>query len=165
MRPGRLPVLNPDAVQQDYLALRLNHAAVAVAAAVGDPSPNNIDGVINSYVPTQDSMSVFERLDVLVCGKCQSVFHLLDQFRSHSAGCNGSESNQECIDSTDTAVAMVLWCNTVRRRLSDSGVLISDTGKLFHSKSVTVGSQLFFGFVRLRRERRPKDPAKMVPLE
>jgi hypothetical protein len=43
---------------------------------------SSADAIVDGYVPTADTMRAFERLDVLVCGRCQSVFHLVDEFRS-----------------------------------------------------------------------------------
>ena len=59
------------------------------------------------------------RLDVLVCGRCHSAFHLFDAFRSHSKTCDGDESNAECADDSAEAVAMVIWCNTIRRKIEE----------------------------------------------
>ena len=61
------------------------------------------------------------RLDVLVCGRCHSAFHLFDAFRSHSKTCDGDESNAECADDSAEAVAMVIWCNTIRRKIEEQG--------------------------------------------
>ncbi len=83
-------------------------------------------------MPTKDSARLFERLDVLVCGRCRAAFHLLEEFSSHSKTCKGDAAAKEDLtDRTDEAVAAVLWANTVRRVLDEAEVAISDRGKSY----------------------------------
>ena len=104
---------------------------------VARPQPSS-ERIVSSYVPTRQTMADFERLDVLVCGMCKSVFHNIDEFKSHSSTCtkrpgtaaSGAEifGNVEDL-SSESAVAMVIWCNTIRRVLVQSGVQIDDMGE------------------------------------
>ena len=99
---------------------------------------------MSSYVPTRQTMADFERLDVLVCGSCKSVFHHVDEFKSHSSTCSKRRStgtaatasnsaeifeDVELDVSSEAAVAMVIWCNTIRRILVQGGVQFDDAGK------------------------------------
>ena len=107
----------------------------------GRPSssaPSPVVRIVSSYVPTRQTMADFERLDVLVCGMCKSVFHNIDEFKSHSSTCtkrpgtaaSGAEIFENVEDlSSESAVAMVIWCNTIRRVLVQSGVQIDDMGE------------------------------------
>ena len=115
-------------------------AAEMVAAGpspVAQPQPSS-ERIVSSYVPTRQTMADFERLDVLVCGMCKSVFHNIDEFKSHSSTCtkrpgtaaSGAEIFENVEDlSSESAVAMVIWCNTIRRVLVQSGVQIDDMGE------------------------------------
>ena len=104
---------------------------------VARPQPSS-ERIVSSYVPTRQTMADFERLDVLVCGMCKSVFHNIDEFKSHSSTCtkrpgtaaSGAEIFENVEDlSSESAVAMVIWCNTIRRVLVQSGVQIDDMGE------------------------------------
>ena len=101
-------------------------------------SQPSAERIVSSYVPTRQTMADFERLDVLVCGSCKSVFHNIDEFKSHSSTCSkrsgttasGVEIFEDVEDvSSEAAVAMVIWCNTVRRVLVQAGVQFDDAGK------------------------------------
>ena len=68
-------------------------------------------------------------LDVLVCGRCRSAFHVLDEFSSHSKSCRGDNPPLERMEvRTAEAVAMVLWTNSVRRVLNQAGVAVAERG-------------------------------------
>ncbi|XP_059085853.1 uncharacterized protein LOC131882650 [Tigriopus californicus] len=119
MRPGRLPVLNPEAVQTDHLHLHLNRLSREVQASLSPDARQLVD----SYIPTQEMVEYFERLDVLLCGKCQSVFHVLEEFKSHKSGCRGeSNHGRSGQESSDYALALTLWYNTLIRKIEQAGV-------------------------------------------
>jgi hypothetical protein len=108
-------------------------------SSISPPSPSTaLDRILSSYVPTRETQSAFDSLDVLVCGKCRSVFHHVDEFKSHSATCKAGEGDngkkmkedEDVSDlSSESAVAMVIWCNTMRRSLVQSGVQFDDRGE------------------------------------
>lgn len=122
-------LLQNDQVANDHLTFQLNEQTFHQTRAQAKDPSSVVEKILSSYVPTQDNMNVFEKLDVLVCGKCQSVFHFVDEFKSHSNTCHQDETSQDHIDSSVHAVAMVLWCNTIRRRLHDGGIVIPEDGK------------------------------------
>lgn len=115
----------------------------ASSSSSSSPSPTvrsqpSAERIVSSYVPTRQTMADFERLDVLVCGSCKSVFHNIDEFKSHSSTCSkrsgttasGAEIFEDVEDvSSEAAVAMVIWCNTIRRVLVQGGVQFDDAGK------------------------------------
>ena len=63
----------------------------------------------------------YARLHVLVCGACRAVFHVIDEFRSHSACCLGGGATPPAADVAAAGLALVLWTDAVlravRRRL------------------------------------------------
>ena len=120
---------------------RIRQRGVGVGGGQQQPSSSSaVDRVLDSYVPTRQTMSAFESLDVLVCGKCRTVFHNVDEFKSHSATCKGPEEEveeEEEEESSEAAVAMVLWCNTMRRLLVHGGVQVGDmteAGRIVQTK-------------------------------
>ncbi len=55
-------------------------------------------------------------------------------FRSHASTCAGEESSLGLVcdgggGSTEHALAMVLWCNTIRRMIQQSRVRVDDGGE------------------------------------
>ena len=99
--------------------------------------------IVQNYMPTKDMVHLFEKLDVLVCGKCQSVFHMTAEFVSHGKTCTGDATNARYDDSlSDQAIAMVIWENTMRRKLDQAGVTYTNNGKCtqLHLFSETVGA-------------------------
>lgn len=114
-----------------------SRAASSSSSPVVKSQPS-AERIVSSYVPTRQTMADFERLDVLVCGSCKSVFHNIDEFKSHSSTCSkrpgatapGVDIFEDVEDaSSEAAVAMVIWCNTIRRVLVQGGVQFDDAGK------------------------------------
>ena len=122
----------------------------AAGSSGGPPTPlpttsaAGAERIVSAYVPTRQTMADFERLDVLVCGSCKSVFHHIDEFKSHSSTCSKRHStgtaatasnsaeifeDVELDVSSEAAVAMVIWCNTIRRILVQGGVQFDDAGE------------------------------------
>lgn len=72
-----------------------------------------------------------QKLHVMVCGFCHSVFHFIDQFISHTHFCN-SETNiltdpvSGDIRRTSEALAFILWSNTMLKLVRDE-VMVSDS--------------------------------------
>ena len=59
----------------------------------------------------------YSRLHVLVCGFCHSVFHVIDEFRSHTNCCAGTSEAPIWASASAAApgLAIVLWTDTVLR--------------------------------------------------
>ena len=120
-------------MHDEYLDLAMNRASTQLLPPPPGPTLEDrlrvAERVVESYVPTAQTLSTFERLHVLVCGRCQSVFHLIDQFKSHEEVCQGTESSVETAaenrgsPGADEAVAITLWSNTLRRKMEQAGVL------------------------------------------
>ena len=76
-------------------------------------SGHRLDDCLSSF----DVARHYSRLHVLVCGFCHSVFHVIDEFRSHTNCCTGA-SEAPIWASTSAAapgLAIVLWTDTVLR--------------------------------------------------
>lgn len=118
MTPQCMPVIDPNFVRESFIEDCLLDGISDVIAGGED--------VLGGYLADQSSSEHLARLHVLVCGFCHSVFHVLDEFKSHLVMCDGSARNSSfsSYDST-SAVALVLWTNTVMRRVGES---LSDSG-------------------------------------
>ena len=133
--------MDPLLTHEEHLDKHINQASRSLRLPEVDDDP--IDRLISSFVPTAETARHFERLDVLVCGRCRAVFHLVDEFKSHSSICDGSRPQEdeheeaELVEglersggSIDQALGMTLWCSNVRRRLDQQGVAIADRAVL-----------------------------------
>jgi len=94
-----------------------------VKDAVGQVDPgatttNQFSDCLSSF----DVAKHYASLHILVCGFCHSVFHVIDEFRSHTTCCSGVVETPPYGSSVATpGLAIVLWTNAVlrlvRRRL------------------------------------------------
>ncbi|KAG8225864.1 hypothetical protein J437_LFUL004794 [Ladona fulva] len=83
-------------------------------------SPANINKNPSSIKAAQKEMA---RLDVLVCGICHSVFHILEEFSEHKAKkeCDQSRRIGARVESTATVWAYLLWKSNYLEELKSKG--------------------------------------------
>merc|ERR1712233_130231 len=85
------------------------------------------ESLLSDYLSRWELSDHFSRLHVLVCGFCHSVFHVIDEFRSHTNCCTGVSEAPIWASTSPAApgLAIVLWTDTVmrlvRKRLGDAG--------------------------------------------
>ena len=87
--------------------------------------------IITDPIFRLEASSGVQRLHVMVCGYCHSVFHFMDQFISHTHFCT-AETNiltdpvSGDIRRTSEALAFILWSNTMLKLVRDQ-VIVSDS--------------------------------------
>jgi len=125
MTPQCMPVIDPNFVREHFIE-------DCVIDGVSDVMQSG-DDVLAGYLADQESSEQFGTLHVLVCGLCHSVFHILDEFKSHLFSCDGRCKNSQFSSYESTsAVALVLWTNTVMRRVQDNLGEIADHVQVSH---------------------------------
>jgi len=98
-----------------------------VIEAVGQVGPVSSGHRLDDCLSSFDVARHYSRLHVLVCGFCHSVFHVIDEFRSHTNCCTGVSEAPIWASTSPAApgLAIVLWTDTVmrlvRKRLGDAG--------------------------------------------
>jgi len=113
MTPQCMPVIDPKFVRDHFIE-------DCVLDGVNDVMDSGAD-VLAGYLADQESSEQFATLHVLVCGFCHQVYHVVEEFKSHLMGCEGRSRNSEYTEyDTTSAVALVLWTNTVLRRVRES---------------------------------------------
>jgi len=124
-RPQAMPVINPFSVRENFI-----NEQVVTEIEMERPSALTAEEIVDGYLPTRDTNDQFSRLHVLVCGLCHSVFHVVDEFNSHLRKCSGVKTNSSCSDQSESALALVLWSNTIHRKLKPSLAHLSGSDSL-----------------------------------
>ena len=77
-----LSVIDPHFVREN----RLEECVAEVVGEVGSSTPSCLSDCLSSF----DVAKHYSRLHILVCGYCHAVFHVIDEFRSHTTCCLGA---------------------------------------------------------------------------
>ena len=129
VRPSKPPVELPSPDANTPSLPSSSRAPSILSFSQYSRTQDEAERIVQNYMPTKDMVHLFEKLDVLVCGKCQSVFHMAAEFVSHGKTCSGDASNARYDESlSDQAIAMIIWENTMRRKLDQAGVSYTNNG-------------------------------------
>eukprot|EP00088_Acartia_fossae_P012611 TRINITY_DN16516_c0_g1_i1.p1 TRINITY_DN16516_c0_g1~~TRINITY_DN16516_c0_g1_i1.p1 ORF type:complete len:504 (-),score=68.08 TRINITY_DN16516_c0_g1_i1:195-1706(-) len=124
MTPQCMPVIDPNFVRESFID-------GCVTDGVNDVISNG-DDILTDYLIGQESGEIVRSLHILICGYCHSVFHSVEEFRSHVSTCDGGDRQEFNYErfSTVTALALVLWTTTVMRRIKQNYLNITDEVEL-----------------------------------
>jgi len=111
MTPHGISVIDPQSVRDCQLEM-------CMMSSMGQATIT-AESLLSDYMSRWEVADHFSRLHVLVCGCCNSVFHVIDQFRSHTTFCVGVKDTRIPTDTTVPGLALVLWTNTVLRLVRD----------------------------------------------
>ena len=101
-----LSVIDPHFVREN----RLEECVAEVVGQVGSSTPSCLSDCLSSF----DVAKHYSRLHILVCGYCHAVFHVIDEFRSHTTCCLGA-CEPVWSSLATPGLALVLWTDTVLR--------------------------------------------------
>ena len=111
MTPHGLPILDPHSVSDSQLEMCVMSSK--------EQATITAETLVSDYSCSWEISDHFSKLHVLVCGFCHSVFHVIDQFRSHTTFCMGTQEQSTLPDTTVRGLALVLWTNSVLRLLRE----------------------------------------------
>ena len=111
MTPHGIPIIDPHSVSDSQLEMSVMSSMAHTTITT--------DSLVSEYLSRWEMAEHFSKLHVLVCGFCHSVFHVIDQFRSHTTFCLGVQETPRLTDTTVRGLALVLWTNTVLRLLRE----------------------------------------------
>ena len=102
-------MIDPHFIRETYI----DECVAEAVGAAGQATPAGLADCLASPAVARQ----YSRLHILVCGYCHAVFHVIDEFRSHTTCCLGAEQLPQAWGAglASPGLALVLWTDTVLR--------------------------------------------------